>query len=164
MSGDGNLTSPVYRRVQASEASAVAPFPRALIRLSGPPGSPLSLHGGAARSCWSPPPRPFQVRGAFLARTAEINNRAHSAHCTRLLQGIRLSKQKRPEGLRTHVRTKSVIFFFFFYMLFYFLLLKSRAPPMTDLLLSWSEAQSRRRWAAFAEVFFCILRRLVARC
>lgn len=47
---------------------------------------------------------------------------------------------------------------------FFFLSLKSRTPPMTDLLLWRSEAQPHRHWAAFVEVFFCILRRLMARC
>lgn len=56
----------------------------------------LRLHGGAARSRRSPPPRPFQVRGAFLARTSGINSRAHQAPCTCLLKGIPVSKHSDP--------------------------------------------------------------------
>lgn len=87
---NGNLTSTVYRRVQASEASAVV---RSLLSASH---TPLVLHGGAARWRRSPPPRPFGGRGALSRRTTQINNPARPAPCACPLNRIPVSKQRDP--------------------------------------------------------------------
>lgn len=116
----------------------------------------LLLHGGAARWRRSPPPRPFgSQRGPsslvpLRLTTQGIQRRAHASS-----KGFLLANSVTP-GLRKQV--------FFLHVVVFFLLLQSRTPPLTDLLLWRSEAQPHRHWAAFAEIFFCILRRLMARC
>lgn len=152
---NGNLTSTVYRRVQASEASAVAPFPPRCSRSL--PSLPRTLRCCCCKV--APVSSSSTLRkseGPFLAHTTQINDPRHPAPCACLLKGISVSKQCDPRVAKAG--------FFFLHVVVFFLLLQSRTPPLTDLLLQRSEAQPHRHWAAFAEIFFCILRRLMARC
>lgn len=135
---NGNLATMVYRRVQASEASAVSA-------------------AASSSRCFLPQTRcsgflcmvPLSEGAPFLLRTAQIYRPPlEGPHVAS--NGFLLADK------HCDLRVAKARFFFFLNQF-----LKPRTPPMTHLLSWRSEARPRRRFGG--EMFFCILRRLMVR-